>query len=180
MARYLLRSFEDCLDVCETINRQVQERVGRDDIEPVFREIECWAMAVPNTASDIIVGFGIPGLILENQRTTTHPVRPLQFDFNKNPKPAVMRTDRALVMAHDVKSFFDLNAFNHYLRNPEGLKAQGLELAAIRRTLKMTVQKRDGVRANFAMILTCAVSSNEEEQASRSQETTESQTPREI
>jgi hypothetical protein len=174
MARYLLRSFEDCLDVCETINRQVQERVGRDDIEPVFREIECWAMAVPNTASDIIVGFGIPGLILENQQTTTHPIRPLQFDFNKNPKPAIMRTNKALVMAHDVKSLFDLNAFNHYLRNPEGLKAQGLELAAIRRTMKMTVRKRDGAKANFALILTCTVESNEEKIAVQAGEKPES------
>lgn len=180
MARYLLRSFDDCFDVCETINRQVQERVERDDIEPLFREIECWAMAVPNTVSNIIVGFGIPSLILENRQTTTRPVRPLQFDFSRSPQPAVKRTDKALVMAHDVKSFFDLNAFNHYLRNPEGLKAQGLELAKIRKTMKMTVKKRDGVKANFALILTCAVESDEEKIAGQSKETSESHVQSEI
>jgi len=174
MARYLLRSFDDCFDVCETINRQVQERVERDDIEPVFREIECWAMAVPNTASSIIVGLGIPSQILEDRRTTTRPIRPLQLDFSKSPKPAVKRTHKALVMAHDVKSFFDLNAFNHYLRNPEGLKAQGLELAVIRKTMKMMIKKRDGVKANFALILTCTVESDEEKTASESGETPES------
>jgi hypothetical protein len=157
MARYLLRSFDDCFDVCETINRQVQERVERDDIEPVFREIECWALAVPNTVSNIVVGFGIPGLILDNRQTTTHPVRPLHLDFSKIPEPAVRKANTALVMAHDIKSFFDLNALNHYLRNPEGLKVHGLELAKIRKTMTMTVKKRDGIKANFALILTCSV-----------------------
>ena len=170
MARYLLRSFDDCFDVCETINRQVQERVERDDIEPVFREIECWAMAVPSTASSIIVGLGIPSLILEDQWTTTRPIRPLQLDFSKSPKPAVKRTHKALVMAHDVKSFFDLNAFSHYLRNPEGLKAQGLELAAIRKTMRMMIKKRDGVKANFALIVTCALESGEITTANQSSE----------
>ncbi|MCX6832084.1 MAG: hypothetical protein NT028_08125 [candidate division Zixibacteria bacterium] len=165
MARYLLRSFDDCIDVCETINHQVQERVERDDIEAVFREIECWAMAVPNTVSNIIVGFGIPSLILEDRQTTTHPIRPLQLDFSKSPEPAVKRTPKALVMAHDVKSFFDLNAFNHYLRNPEGLKAQGLELATMRKTMKMMIKKRDGVKANFALILTCTVESDDQKSA---------------
>ncbi len=174
MARYLLRSFDDCFDVCETINCQVQERVERNDIEPVFREIECWAMAVPNTASSVIVGLGIPSLILEGQRTTTRPIRPLQLDFSKSPKPAVKRTDKALVIAHDVKSFFDLHALNHYLRNPEGLKAQGLELATIRKTMKMMIKKRDGVKANFALILTCTVESDEEKIASQSREKPES------
>jgi hypothetical protein len=173
MARYLLRSFDDWFDVCETINRQVQERVERNDIEPVFREIECWAMAVPNTASNIIVGFGIPSLILENRQTTTRPVRPLQFDFSRSPQPGVKRTDKTLVMAHDVKSFFDLNTFSHYLRNPEGLKAHGLELATIRRTMKMMIKKRDGVKANFALILTCAVESDDQKGAGQSRETSE-------
>ncbi len=174
MARYLLRSFYDWFDVCETVSRQVQEGVEREDIEPVFREIECWAMAVPNTASSVIVGLGIPSLILEGQRTTTRPIRPLQLDFSKSPKPAVKRTDKALVIAHDVKSFFDLHALNHYLRNPEGLKAQGLELATIRKTMKMMIKKRDGVKANFALILTCTVESDEEKIASQSREKPES------
>ena len=66
-------------------------------------------------------------------------------------------------MAHDVKSFFDLNAFSHYLRNPEDMKAQGLELAVIRKTMKMMIKKRDGVKANFALILTCTVESDDEQ-----------------
>ena len=173
MARYLLRSFDDWFDVCETVNRQVQERVERDEIEPVFHEIECWAMTVPNTASAIIVGLGIPSQILEDQRTTTRPVRPLQLDFSKSPKPAVKRARQALVMAHDVKSFFDLSAFSHYLQNSEGLKAQGLELATMRKTVKMIIKKRDGVKANFALILTCTVDSDEEEAPSQSRETSE-------
>lgn len=173
MARYLLRSFDDCFDVCETINRQVQERVERDDIESVFREIECWAMAVPNTVSNIIFGFGIPGLILDDRQTTTYPIRPVQLDFSKIPKPAIKRTRKAMVMAHDIKSFFDLNAFNHYLRNPEGLKAQGLEFATIRRTMKMMIKKRDGVCANFALILTCIVESEDQKNAGPSPETSE-------
>jgi hypothetical protein len=170
MARYLLRSFDDWFDVCETVNRQVQERVERDDIEPVFREIECWAMAVPNTASAIIVGLGIPSQILDDRQTTTRPIRPLQLDFSKSPKPAVKRAHQALVMAHDVKSFFDLNAFSHYLRNPEDLKAQGLELATMRKTVKVMIKKRDGVKANFALILTCTVESNREQDTSQSTE----------
>lgn len=175
MARYLLRSFDDWFDVCETINRRVQETVERDDIEPVFHEIECWAMAVPNTASAIIVGLGIPSQILDDRRTMTRPIRPLQLDFSKSPKPAVRRANRALVMAQDVKSFFDLSAFNHYLRNPEDLKAQGLELTVMRKTIKMMIKKRDGVKANFALILTCAVESDDEQDANQSRETSESQ-----
>jgi hypothetical protein len=175
MARYLLRSFDDWFDVCETVNRQVQESVERDEIEPVFREIECWAMTVPNTASAIIVGLGIPGHILEDQRTTTHPVRPLQLDFSKSPKPAIKKTQKAFVMAHDVKSFFDLSAFSHYLRNPEDLKAQGLELATIRKTMKMIIKKRDGVKANFALILTCTIESDYAGDAGQSTEQSENQ-----
>jgi hypothetical protein len=174
MARYLLRSFDDWFDVCETVSRQVQERVEREDIEPVFREIECWAMAVPNTVSAIIVGLGIPSVILDDQRTTTRPIRSLQLDFSKSPKPAVKRAHNSVVMAHDVKSFFDLNAFNHYLRNPEDMKAQGLELAIMRKTVKMIIKKRDGVKANFALILTCAMESDNEQNADQSQETSES------
>jgi hypothetical protein len=173
MARYLLRSFDDWFDVCDTVNRQVQERVERVDIEPVFHQIECWAMAVPNTASAIIVGLGIPSQILEDKQTTMRPVRPLQLDFSKSPKPAVKRVRQALVMAHDVKSFFDLSAFSHYLQNPEGLKAQGLELATMRKTVKIMIKKRDGVKANFALILTCTVESDEEKATRQSRETSE-------
>jgi hypothetical protein len=173
MARYLLRSFDDWFDVCETINRQVQERVERNDIEPVFHEIECWAMAVPNTVSAIIVGLGIPSVILEDRPTTTRPIRPLYFDFNKSPKPDVRRAHKTLVMAHDIKSFFDLNAFSHYLRNPEDLKAEGLELASMRKTMKMMIKKRDGIRANFALILTCTVEANDGNAASQPEETSE-------
>jgi hypothetical protein len=73
-------------------------------------------------------------------------------------------------MAHDVKSFFDLNAFSHYLRNPEGLKAQGLELATIRKTMRMMIKKLDGVKANFALIVTCAIESGEKAAATQSSE----------
>jgi len=170
MARYLLRSFDDCFDVCDTINRQVQERVERNDIESVFREIECLAMPVPDTVSNIIIGLRIPSLILEDQWITTRPIRPLQLDFSKSHKPAVKRTDKTLVMAHDVKSFFDLIAFSHYLRNPEGLKAQGLELATIRKTMRMMIKKLDGVKANFALIVTCAIESGEKATATQSSE----------
>jgi hypothetical protein len=173
MARYLLRSFDDWFDVCETVSRQVQEGVEREDIEPVFREIECWAMAVPNTASAIIVGLGIPSAILDDQRITTHPIRPLQLDFSKSPKPAIKKSHNSLVMAHDVKSFFDLNAFNHYLRNPEDMKTHGLELAALRKTVKMLIKKRDGVKANFALILTCSVESDNEQDAGQLTEKSE-------
>jgi hypothetical protein len=175
MARYLLRSFDDCFDVCETINHQVQERVERDDIELVFRDIECWAMAVPNTASNVIVGLGIPSAILDDQQITTRPIRPLQFDFSKVPRPAIKRTHKALVIAHDIKSFFDLNAFNHYLRNSEALRAQGLELAAIRKNMRMMIKKRDGIKANFALILTCTVESDDATNSNQSGEESESQ-----
>ena len=175
MARYLLRSFYDWFDVCETVSRQVQEGVEREDIEPVFREIECWAMPVPNTTSAIIVGLGIPSAILDDQRITTRPIRPLQLDFSKSPKPAIRRAHNSLVMAHDVKSFFDLNAFNYYLRNPEDMKAHGLELATMRKTIKMIIKKRDGVKANFALILTCVIKSDDEQGAQESTEKSGSQ-----
>jgi hypothetical protein len=154
MARYLLRSFEDWFDVCETINRQVIERVERDDVEPLYHEIPCWAMAVPNTFSSVIIGLGIPSAILDENRTSTHTVRPYRIDFSASAQPAIRKTDRMIVLAHDVKSLFDLNAFNQYLRNPDGLKEHGLEIASIKRSIRMTVKKRDGIKANFALILT--------------------------
>ncbi|TFH65973.1 MAG: hypothetical protein E4G91_00450 [Candidatus Zixiibacteriota bacterium] len=175
MARFLLRSLDDCIDVCETVTRQVQDRVRRDDIVPVFHEIECWAIAVPNTTSSIIVGLGIPSLILEDQRTITRPIKPLKLDFSKSPKPVVKRTDKALVIAHDVKSFFDLNAFYHYVQNPEGLKAQGLELVTIGKTMSMMIKKRDGIKANFALILTCALESDGQTSANQSSEAPQTQ-----
>ena len=59
------------------------KRELNEKIEPVFREIECWAMAVPNTVSAIIVGLGIPSQILEDQRTTTRPVPTSATRFRK-------------------------------------------------------------------------------------------------
>lgn len=154
MARYLLRSFEDWFDVCETIHRQILEKVERDDVEPIYHEIPCWAMAVPNTVSSVIIGLGIPGSILESSHTSTRPVRPLRVDFSRGAEPAIKKTDSTVVLAHDIKCLFDLNAFSHYLRDPVKLKAQGIELTSVKRSIRMTVKKRDGIRANFALILT--------------------------
>ena len=162
LARYLVRSFVDCIDVCETIKRQVQERVEPSDVEKVFHQIECMAIAVPNTISSVIMGFSIPSRILEDQRTLRRS-KLLQLDYSISPKPAIRKSDKAVVIAHDVKNLFDLQALEFHLRDAGELKAAGLEPDTIKNTTKITVKKKDGVKTNFSLILTCAISPSEAE-----------------
>jgi hypothetical protein len=131
--------------------------VEREDVEHMQQAIECWAMPVPNTVSSIIVGLGIPCLILEDQRTGIRPVKPIRLDLGRGPRPTIQTAAGSLIVAQEIKSLYDLNVFNFHLRNPEVLKTHGLELATIKRTTKMTVVKRDGVKANFALVLTCGI-----------------------
>ncbi|GEM_PF-2106157 len=175
IARYLLRTIDDCLDICETVNRRVQDNVSRKDVESVFREIECWATAVPNTTSSIIIGLGIPSQILNDKRTSIRPSRPLQLDYSKNPRPVVRRARRGLVIIHDIKTFFDLNAFSHFTRDSEGLKTYGLDLASLRKNTKFMAMKRDGVNANFALVITCPAGPFAPNAAPQSAETQENQ-----
>jgi hypothetical protein len=157
LARYLVRTFDDCFDVCETLSRRIQENVDPGDIEPVFRGIECWAMPVPKSVSSIIVGLGVPSSILDDQKTGSRPVKFRQIDFTDHQKPLVRRSEQTVVIAQDVKSFYDLQAFHHFMKDPQGLATEGVELALIRRTIRLRVKKQDGVKANFSLILACSI-----------------------
>ena len=162
LARYLVRNFVDCIDVCETIKRQVHERVEPNDVERMFHEIECMAMVVPNTVSSVIMGFSIPSRILEDQRSLRR-LKQLQLDYSISPKPVIRRSDKAVVIAHDVKNLFDLQALEFHLRDAEELKAAGLKPETIKNATKITVKKKDGVKTNFSLILTCSISLSEVE-----------------
>ncbi len=155
MARYLVRTFDDWSDVCETLNRRVQENVEAGDFEAILRLIECWAMSVPNTVSSVIVGFNVPTLIIEEQRGVGRVKRPMQIDPNGRKKPAILKSDKALAITYDVKNLLDLHVFNQFVHNPLALKTEGLDIGSVKRMMKVSVKKVEGPAANFTIIFTC-------------------------
>jgi len=141
LARYLVRSYEDMVDVCQTVARQVINSVEGKQLFNLFNSIECRFTSVPNTLTSIIMGFMVPEKILTRQNFGSRPAREPEIRVPATQAPKYQSENGLTVFSSEIGCFFDLYLLHRFIRDAMNLSGEGMKLITSKRMSQLKVLK---------------------------------------
>ncbi len=156
LARYLVRSYNDFADVCQTVARQVLHCADPEKVFELFNAIECKCALVPNTLSSMIVGFNVPEKILRRQGYRTRPSRIPELRVPPTQAPRYECNDERTTFSLKVTCFFDLYLLHRFILEAINLPGEGMKLIKSKRTARLGLSDSDSTSTSFKLAVTFA------------------------
>ncbi len=161
LARYLVRSYDDFVDVCHTVARQVLKCAERKQVFNLFNTIECTFTSVPNTLTSLIVGFTMPEKILSRQSYRSRPARDVEIRVPATHAPKYRCLEGQTLFSARISCFFDLYLLHRFIREAMNLPGEGMKLITSKRQAQITVsrlsEEQGGYRLKVAFPCECDV-----------------------
>jgi hypothetical protein len=151
LARYLVRSYDDLADVCQTVARQLLQYAERDQVFELFNAIECKGTCVPNTLSSVIFGFMVPEGVLQRKGFRSRQTRNPELRVPPTQAPKFECENGQTIFSADVSCFFDLYLLHRFIREVMNLSGEGMKLITSKRMAQMKLTESTSPDTGFGL-----------------------------